>query len=307
MFQTSDIEQQTLQMEKTFRQRDDKGAVESRIEKRYVRNDPDLTYYLFEARRRDPLSPLLVAVHGISRQAEEQALLFAPLVNAVGGTLVAPFFPQDRFPDYQRLGRQGRGERSDLALKQVLEDAAARTGKSERTLAMFGYSGGGQFVHRYAMAYPRQVARMAVAAPGWFTFPKVDSKFPLGLKKNESLPDLNFDPARFLKIPAMVLVGENDISRDGSLNQNAKIDRLQGTNRMERACRWLSAMSAAATRYNYDTAYEFIVVTGCGHSFAECMTEGAMGALIVAFLIDGHRQPAGFGKQAPELQTASQV
>jgi len=285
MFQASNLSSELLQLKKHHGRRESRGAVESRIEKRRVRRDPDLTYYLFEARRPRPASPLLVCIHGISRQAEEQALMFAPLVDAVGGTLVAPLFPQNRFPDYQRLGRQGKGERSDLALQRVLGDLAARRGKSCSTISMFGYSGGGQFVHRYAMAYPRQVNRMAIAAPGWFTFPTADFRFPQGLKKTASLPDLYFDPARFLKIPALVLVGENDVSRDGSLNQNAKIDHRQGKNRMERARRWLSAMSRAATQYQYATVYEFLVVPNCGHSFVECMAKGDMGPQIMAFLI----------------------
>lgn len=298
MYQISNINPELLQLKNHHDWRGADSAVESRIERRQVRNDPDLTYYLFKARRPHSALPLLVSVHGISRQAEEQALLFAPLVDAIGGTLVVPLFPQNRFPDYQRLGRQGKGERSDLALQRVLCDVAARTGNSIGTISMFGYSGGGQFVHRYAMAYPRQVMRMAIAAPGWFTFPVTEYKFPQGLKKTASLPDLYFDPARFLKIPALVLVGEHDVSRDGSLNQSAKIDLRQGKNRMERARRWLSAMSTAATQYQYETVYEFLVVPDCGHSFVECMAKGDMGPQIMAFLIG---QPGVSVKQAKRV------
>ena len=252
--------------------------------RRHVQNDPGLKYCLFVARQLKPGIPLFVAVHGIRRGMHSQARQFAPFVDSMGGVLVAPLFPKRRFPDYQRLGRTGRGERADLALKRIIADVSKILGMSFPRLVMFGYSGGGQFVHRYAMANPRQVERMAVAAPGWFTFPDTQEPFPRGTGRTTLLPDLIFDPARFLKIPTLVMVGERDVLRDANLNKNKKIGAQQGDNRMDRGKRWISAMMASASRFQLGTPFVFRKIPGCGHSFVECMETGQMGRMVVDFL-----------------------
>ena len=254
------------------------------LAKRRTPGATGVSYYLYRARRPDPKRPLLVAVHGIQRLAREQAVLFAPLVEALGGTVVAPYFGRNRFADFQRLGRLNKGERADLALKRVLADVADFTAIDTRRVVLFGYSGGGQFVHRFAMAHPRQVLRMAVAAPGWFTFPQGRLSFPHGTGATPALPDLIFDPARFLTIPTLVVVGARDTARDDALNQRPKLDRRQGRNRVERGRRWVSAMSAQAARYGYETPYTFRTVPDSGHSFEECMTVGGMGTVVMRFL-----------------------
>ena len=263
---------------------DDRQAALARIEKKRAANGMDLTYYQFTSSNPCVDLPLFIVVHGIGRRAIDQARLFAPFMEAIGGTLIAPVFESIRFSGYQRLRLSGKGCRPDLALQQLIKKVQGGMEKARQPVVMFGYSGGGQFVHRYAMAYPRQVKRMAVAAPGWFTFPDMRIKFPQGLLKSSALPDLNFDASRFLKIPSMVLVGENDVNRDKSVNQAQEIDHRQGRNRLERADRWIDAMKRSAKRYHYDTPYQFVVVKGCGHSFTSCMEVGQMGWQIIRFL-----------------------
>ena len=259
-------------------------VVHGDVQRRQVGNDPNLQYNLFVSRALTPETPLFVAVHGIRRGVDSQARLFAPLVDQYGGVLVAPLFEKGRFSDYQRLGRRGKGARADLALKRIVADVSRILGLSFPQLVMFGYSGGGQFVHRYAMAHPRQVKRMAVAAPGWFTFPDMNQPFPRGIRRTSLLPDIIFDPARFLKIPTLAMVGEKDVLQDAALNQNKKIGAQQGMTRVERARHWVSAMSAYAAQFNLDTPFSLEILAGCGHSFIDCMQTGKMGPMVVDFL-----------------------
>ncbi|MDJ0854120.1 MAG: hypothetical protein QNI89_09710 [Desulfobacterales bacterium] len=261
------------------------------IEKKQLISDKATAYHFYRSSRPKPDVPLMVAVHGIRRQAKLQARLFAPFVESIGGALVAPVFNRKRYADYQRLGRHGLGQRSDLALKRILDEVGRMTGISNRSVVMFGYSGGGQFVHRFAMAYPRQVLRMAIAAPGWYTFPDRRFRYPEGIGSCKDLPDIFLDPGRFLQIPTMVLVGEHDCTRDQNLNQSGKLDTSQGKNRIERARRWVRAMEAAAAQYNYETEIEFRIVPGCGHSFEECMMDGQMGRRVIDFLYNDLFEP----------------
>ena len=118
---------------------------------------------------------------------------FAYFAERYGVILVAPLFPKDRFCDYQRLGREGRGERADHALNRILAEVRLLTGTDINRLYMFGYSGGGQFVHRYALAYPERMARIVIAAAGWYTFPDQNVNYPRGIKKAKGLPDIHFE------------------------------------------------------------------------------------------------------------------
>ena len=50
-----------------------------------------------------------------------------------------------------------------------LADWQECTGIDTRRINLFGFSGGAQFAHRYAMAHPGSVNALVLTAPGWFT------------------------------------------------------------------------------------------------------------------------------------------
>jgi dienelactone hydrolase len=247
-------------------------------------SDPKQKYFLYVPHRGGAGASVFVAVHGVKRMAKEHALEFAPFAEDAGVVLVAPLFPEGRFSDYQRLGRQGKGDRADRALRNILTEVAVMTGANIDKLYMFGYSGGGQFVHRYALVYPRHTARIVVAAAGWYTFPDSEVNYPRGIKKAKGLHDIRFDPARFLSVPTCVVVGKNDVHRNHELNKSARIDRQQGLTRLERGKVWVQAMADSARSYHLDTPYIFKVLAGCNHSFIQCMHRGKMGNLVFDFL-----------------------
>ncbi len=247
----------------------------------------DQKYLLYIPRKGGVNAPVFVTVHGVTRNAEEHVHLFKPFAESYGVVLVAPIFPKERFRDYQRLGRKGRGSRADLVLKKIISEVGIDTGAKSDKLYMFGYSGGAQFVHRYAMAYPEEVARIAIAAAGWYTLPDLTVGYPCGIKSTKRLPEINFKPAKFLSIPACVMVGENDVKRDVDLRKSDIIDHQQGITRLDRGKRWVKIMSAAAKSYHLKTPYHFKVLPNSNHSFEECMKNGNMGKQVFEFLF-GH-------------------
>ena len=253
---------------------------------RKLRNDSKQKYYLYVPRAGGADVPVFVTVHGVKRMAKEHAAEFASFVEHYGVVLVAPLFPKDRFRDYQRLGRKGRGKRADHALNSIITEVGSLTRANIDKLYMFGYSGGGQFVHRYSLAYPERTARIVVAAAGWYTFPDFDVNYPRGVKKAKGLDNIRFDPVRFLSVPTCVVVGKRDIHRDQELNKSDRIDRQQGVNRFERGKAWIEAMADAARSYHLDTAYIFKKIPACNHCFMKCMHQGRMGSLVFNFLFD---------------------
>ncbi len=238
---------------------------------RVVRLDSRLRYWVTVPHRPRPSYPLLVSVHGISRNAAEHAHALAPLAETLGVVVVAPLFDETGFPDYQRLGRRGRGMRADLALEAILEDCAERVPLLTDRFFLFGFSGGAQFAHRYALAYPHKVRALAVASAGWYTLPEPRRRFPRGLGPCRHLPDLQFSLPAFLRLPITVMVGERDRARDPVLRRDAELDRRLGRNRFERGRRWVEMLHERAARMGIACRISFESLPRSDHSFPHCV------------------------------------
>lgn len=254
---------------------------------RHLARDPEQPYFLYVPPRSQAGAPVLVTVHGVSRNAEEHARRFKRLAKQYGVVLVAPLFPKERFPDYQRLGQSGKGERPDQVLRAILGEVGDLTGADVNRVYLFGYSGGGQFVHRYAMAYPDQVAAVAVGAAGWYTFPDPAARFPRGLKPRAKSLALRFEPEAFLKVPMAAFVGERDVRRGAArpeMKQSARVDAQQGWTRLERGHRWIEAMRTAAVAHRLTTPYQYEVLPHASHSFRASMKRGQLGQRAFVFL-----------------------
>jgi dienelactone hydrolase len=256
-----------------------------RVVRRVLHADPGQEYFVYVPKSGGEGAPLLVAVHGISRNAREVATLFSKHAESHGVVLVAPVFSAERSGDYQRLGRKGRGNRADQALEAIVEEVALLTGAQASEFYLFGYSGGAQFAHRYSMANPHRVARAAVAAAGWYSFPDARERFPYGIAPNRDLPGVRFDPEEFLRVPITVLVGDDDTSDDG-VRRTARVDRQQGETRVERARNWVAAMQAAAQAYRLPSLVSCETIPGGGHSFATLMKEKHLGAAVFRALFE---------------------
>lgn len=258
----------------------------SKVTKRTLAGDPTCEYYLYVPKTAVEGAPVLVAVHGISRNARAQAKTFAEFADRYGVVIVAPLFSGQRFPGYQRLGisRRGAGPRPDLVLNAMLTEVSAITGARTDRFYLFGFSGGGQFAHRYAMAHPGRVLAVAMGAPGWYTYPDQQARYPRGLDlpARDGLPRLA--SSEFLRVPMAVFVGQHDKLRDEALKKSRRVDAQQGLTRIERGQRWVDAMRAAAAQRLYQTRYEFRILDDCDHSFRHCMRRGEMGWRVFEFL-----------------------
>lgn len=238
--------------------------------------------YVYLPRAWQPGGPVLAAVHGISRNAREQALLFAGWAERHGFAVIAPLFARDSYRDYQRLGIEARGQRADQFFIRALDAFAGWAGGPVARVSLFGYSGGGQFAHRFALLHPSRVAGLALGAPGWYTLPDERRAFPLGIAEfpGEDQPNL----AAWLTLPMIVLVGSEDNQRDPALRQSARLDRLQGLTRIERGQRFIAATAAAARKRGVVPRLEFTLLPGVAHSFEAAMTAGGLPEKIIHFL-----------------------
>jgi len=223
------------------------------------------TYYLYVPTKFSPGGQVLIVVHGASRTAEDYARAWLEIVEREKLVLVAPVFGQRTFPDYQQLNFAGT--RADLYLHAILDEVAQLTSAQVKRFYLYGFSGGGQFSHRYALVHPARLLRVVVGAPGWWSLPDATLDYPLGIKKSPLVPsEVEFRVDELLRVPLAVVIGEYDTARGQSLRQELTIDRLQGRNRIERGQRWFAAMRAVAEEKKIPYRFELYLVPAAGHS-----------------------------------------
>lgn len=247
-----------------------------RLVHRVLHTDPGQEYLLYVPSSRGPEPPLVVSVHGVSRNADEHARLLSAYCEIHGAVLVVPHFSVEQHPDYQRLGRVGRGKRADIALNLIVAEAAAATGARADRFYLFGFSGGAQFAHRYTMAHPHRIASAVVASAGWYTLPDPTRRFPLGTRPSSKLPGVRFDAEEFLRVPIHVMVGAKDDHSRG-LRRGARLDREQGVSRVERARSWAAAMQAAAAAHHLEAMISYEEIENCDHSFRRSILRSGLG------------------------------
>lgn len=251
---------------------------------------PGLRYALEMPAEPGPDTPVVVAVHGISRNAPDHHAAFAGLARSCGAILIVPLFDTTEFRDYQRLGRDGRGQRADLALMSLIDGVLSSRSLPGRRFHLFGHSGGAQFAHRFVMAHPERVARYAISAAGWYTFPDDSTDFPYGLRHPPSGIDMSRQRL-FLSVPGRVFVGMHDQRRGTSLRQHERVDAEQGRTRIERAMRWTAAMNARARALDLRPPLDLRQLPGSGHSFGGLVRRAALHEQVWAFLLESRQLP----------------
>jgi multidrug resistance efflux pump/predicted esterase len=244
--------------------------------RRELEADPGQEYSVYVPSTGGREAPLFVAVHGISRNAHEQAKLFCGDCEAYGVVLVAPRFAAERYSNYQRLGWSRGGKRADVALEKMIEEVASLTGASAARVHLFGYDGGARFVHRYAMAHPERVARAVIASAGSYTFPDPKKRFPHGIGPSPEHPTLRFDPNEFLRVPITVLVGKQDDTRK-SPRRLERVGRQPSGTPVDNARNWVASMRAAAEACHLESLVSYEEVEGQIQSFKAFMKRGALG------------------------------
>lgn len=242
----------------------------------------DYIAYVPKDVRRD--APLLVCVHGIRRNPAEQIFRFASYAERMGVVLLAPHFTRKRFKRYQTLTPDRKGNLPEVALDQSIEDWVRRSNSKPGKLFLFGFSGGAQFVHRYAMLGRRKIDALAVASPGWFTLPDRDLPYPFGTGPSEKLGRRLMDEGRLLETPTLVLVGERDTVRNSTFNTNPIVERTQGLNRVERAGTWHQRVCALRAARMKTKSCDFRIIQSATHSFSRMMKRHKMGEVMFDWL-----------------------
>lgn len=233
-----------------------------------VQGEPLREYFAF-APPGSEASPPLVLVHGISRNAAEMIMRFSGDAERHKVPLIAPLFRKESYGMYQQLLDRRSGIRSDKALFDILADVEARWGVRTQRFHLFGFSGGGQFAHRFAFLHPRRLLSCVPVSAGWYSWPDEQLEWPLGLSR---APAAEVDCTALQQLPMHVLVGARDTRSDEALRRSAAIDAVQGVSRVERAERFCAAMRDRHVNPNCTLT----VLPGVGHSFDSAYEAGVV-------------------------------
>ena len=178
------------------------------------RLDPRFSWALYvpKSANEDTPAPVLALIHGSTRHDYFREG-FRDYAERTGSVVITPLFPiggadaQD-IHGYKRLA--DFGVRYDLLLLDMIAQAAEIWPLAADRFALFGYSGGGQFVHRFAYAHPDRLSALSIGAPGHVTMPDPDQPWPAGVGDLEEKFGIAFDADALARVPVHLVVGAND-------------------------------------------------------------------------------------------------
>jgi len=149
-----------------------------KIDTTFTYDDPGpFTYMSLIPTSFTPGNGILVAVHGTSYNPITYYHFFKQMAEDNDLALLVPYFRENDWPSYQRVFAAD-DKRADLYLQTAIDELVAANNANGTDLYMYGQSGGGQFVHRYMMAYPDDISKIVISAPGYWTFPRDDWEYP---------------------------------------------------------------------------------------------------------------------------------
>lgn len=212
---------------------------------------------------------LLVVVHGSERAPEAARDLFADLAEEKGCIVLAPLFPvavTDREETHNYLFLAFEGIRFDLVLLAMVSEVAQRYGLPERGLWLAGFSGGGQFAHRFAYLHASRLAAVSIGAPGLVNTLDPDRDWFVGVRDVAQRFGQQIDWQGLQRLKAQVVVGSEDTANDIQIAAGDPLyaDGVNdtGSNRVERA----SFLNGLLRKAGVDSRLD--VVQGAAHSAA---------------------------------------
>ncbi|KAJ7623640.1 poly hydrolase [Roridomyces roridus] len=198
--------------------------------------DPRFSFGLYVPKSHDfdgPRLPLLVVVHGTRRQTGgyiNQLQRFSEQHRIV---IFCPLFPAgiiEPFDVHNYKGLLYKDIRFDLVLLAMLKQAAETWKIDISRFFLHGFSGGGQFAHRFLYIHPTRLRGVSIGAPGSITRPTKTHVWPADLGDAKEVFAIEPDFALIAKVEVQVLVGEKDT--DTSMLSR---DDITGATRVDRA------------------------------------------------------------------------
>ncbi|HEX2889824.1 alpha/beta hydrolase [Vineibacter terrae] len=156
---------------------------------------------------------LIVAMHGTGRTATTYRDKFADLAERERCIVLAPLFPvgliePEELSNYKRL--KFHDMRFDLLLLAMVDEVGRKYGIDVSRFLLFGFSGGGQFVHRVFLLHPHRLAAVSIGAPGNVTLLDDTRDWWVGTRNLQAELGADVDLAAMRHVPVHMVVGAED-------------------------------------------------------------------------------------------------
>ena len=157
--------------------------------------------------------PLAVIVHGTNRPALHYRDAFADFAESQDCVVLAPLFPGG-------IGQPGEihnykfikfGDiRFDLVLLAMIDEVAEVYRIDKRRFLLHGFSGGGQFAHRFFYLHPERLLGISIGAPGVVTLLDEHRDWWVGVRTLEQEFGRPLDREAMRQVPVQMVIGAED-------------------------------------------------------------------------------------------------
>jgi poly(3-hydroxybutyrate) depolymerase len=181
-----------------------------------LQSDPRFSYCLYVPTAHQNATrdlPLVVVVHGTNRTAERYRTMFGEFAEEHGCIVLAPLFPAgiiepEDLNNYKRI--RFHDIRFDHVLLDMIEQIGARYRLETARFLLHGFSGGGQFAHRFAYLHPHRLSALSIGAPGRVTRIDPDVPWWLGTADLTEVFGTELDLPTLRRVPVQMIVGAED-------------------------------------------------------------------------------------------------
>jgi pimeloyl-ACP methyl ester carboxylesterase len=182
------------------------------------RYDARFSYCLYvpDAYQEDGTDPLqlVVVIHGTTRTAQQYRDAFVDFAEANHCLVLAPLFPGSitarwELDSYKFLERDGI--RFDLVLLDMVDEVTEEYRVHADRFLMHGFSGGGQFAHRFFYLHPQRLLGLSVGAPGLITLLDDARPWWVGVADVAERFDVELSLDRMRDVPVSMVIGADDV------------------------------------------------------------------------------------------------
>lgn len=185
--------------------------------------DPRVSYQAYVPSAYDPKKAatqrfdLIIGQHGSARLVREYRNGFADVAERHDAFVLSPLFPIGLVEvgdadGFKRL--EFRGLRYDLLLWTMVGEIERRYGVAFDRIVIHGFSGGGQFVHRFAYLHAHRLHAVSIGAPGKVTLLDNGRDWWVGTRDVEARFGRPVDLEALRRLKAHFIIGADDVETD---------------------------------------------------------------------------------------------
>jgi len=165
--------------------------------------------------------PLTIVVHGTERSAEKYRDNFIDYAEENNTFILAPLFPAgiieyDDIHSYKFL--KFHDLRYDLVLLEMVNEISEKYRIMKEKFLLYGFSGGGHFVHRFYYLHPERLLAVSIGSPGRITYLENDKPWYNGVSDIELVFKKSIDYEELKRVEVQLIVGGED--KDTSMINN---------------------------------------------------------------------------------------